>query len=106
MFPWFVCRLSEFKKQVCVLLQTLSSEGLGGHPVMSGSNVLRQRSLFKFRRAVLAVIAARRLRMGASGAHPVFTYTDFANMQAVVCLGSLKCAKRKKSMSVWIYNFR
>lgn len=90
-------RFDHFKKQVCVLLQTLGSESLGGGsgvpPLRSSSH-----SKLKFRKAVIAVMAARRIRMLPHSTKSVFTFTDYQNTQGVVCLGSLKYAKRRRGM--------
>ena len=93
-FPSFF-RYDQFKKQVCVLLQTLGTESLGGAssaPAVRNSS----HSILKFRKAVIAVMAARRIKMLPHNTKSVFTFTDFQNTQGVVCLGSLKSAKRRR----------
>ena len=86
-------RYDNFKRQVCTLLLTLSSESLGGDRQVMGGPTCH--SLLKFRKAVLVVIAVRRLRLLSQHAKRVFTFTDYDSSQAVVCLGSLKSAARR-----------
>ena len=93
-----IFRYDQFKKQVCVLLQTLGTESLGGAsaaPAVRNSS----HSILKFRKAVIAVMAARRIKMLPHNTKSVFTFTDFQNTQGVVCLGSLKSAKRRRGKS-------
>ena len=88
-----ISRYDNFKKQVCTLLMTLNSESLGAGVQELTRN--SRHSLLKFRKAALTIIAARRLRLLPQSAKRVFTFTDYDNSQAVVCLGSLKSATKK-----------
>lgn len=91
-------RYDSFKKQVCTLLLTLNSESLGGCTEILGHT--SRHALLRFRKVALAVIAARRLRLLPQMAKRVFTFTDYDNSQAVVCLGSLKSAKKSGELFV------
>ena len=86
------------------MLQTLGTESLGGAsaaPAVRNSS----HSILKFRKAVIAVMAARRIRLLPHNTKSVFTFTDLQNTQGVVCLGSLKSAKRRRGKPQFVKVF-
>lgn len=94
MYPvlFILCRYNEFKSQITVLLHTLSSDESEGRakPTTTGPYML-----MKFRKVALVIIAAYRMRRSINSSRRVFQFTDSHSSQSVVCLGSLRYAKRR-----------